>query len=61
MHPNKAKFLEGLSIIMKRWTALQLAVEMEWGGPSSSEKAKDFEESLAEYFENGTNTVNDCL
>lgn len=54
MHPNKANFIEGLSIVMKRWTALQLAVEMDWGGPYSSEKAKDFEESLADYFEKGS-------
>lgn len=53
MHPNKANFLEGLSIVMKRWTALQLAVEMQWGGHNAAEKAKDFEESLADYFEKG--------
>lgn len=57
MHPNKQNFIEGLSIILKRWTALQLAIEMEWGGPHTVEKAQDLEDSLIDYFEKGEPTL----
>lgn len=53
MHPNKRNFVEGIGIILKKWTALQLAVEMEWAGPFTSQKAVDLEESLIDYFEKG--------
>ncbi|PVU94072.1 hypothetical protein BB561_002814 [Smittium simulii] len=38
IHPNKQAFIEGTSLILKNWTALQIAVTQGWGGPDSSEK-----------------------
>ena len=31
-------FEEGVRMLFSRWTALRLAVENEWGGPSSKDK-----------------------
>lgn len=54
MHPNKRNFAEGMELILKKWTALQLAIDMEWGGHTTAEKALDLEDSLLDYFEKGT-------
>lgn len=53
MHPNKRNFVEGLHIILKRWTALQLAVDMDLGGPNTAQKAEDLHYSLVDYVEKG--------
>jgi len=55
MHPNKKNFYDGLKIILDRWTALQLAVEMEWAGPNTEQKAEDLHFSLMDYIEKGMN------
>ncbi|OMJ16600.1 Pre-rRNA-processing protein TSR2 [Smittium culicis] len=38
IHPNKEAFIEGTDNILFKWTALELAVKNEWGGPNSIEK-----------------------
>ncbi|PVU96057.1 hypothetical protein BB559_002509 [Furculomyces boomerangus] len=38
IHPNKEAFIEGADHIFASWTALELAVQQQWGGPDSQEK-----------------------
>jgi len=47
---NKPAFEEGCYLIFYRWTALQLAIENEWGGSSSREKAQQLLEEVIEWF-----------
>lgn len=35
-----SKFEEGVRLVFSRWTALQMAVQNEWGGRSSAQKAQ---------------------
>jgi pre-rRNA-processing protein TSR2 len=51
IHPNKALFIEGARIILNTWTALRIAVEQEWGGPLSQEKAAWLVDALVEHFD----------
>lgn len=53
MHPNKQKFLRGFHLIFQRWTAFQLAIQMDWGGPNTAAKAEEFQLALQDYFEKG--------
>jgi hypothetical protein len=40
-HPQADEnFLAGLNAVFATWTALELAVHHEWGGPNSREKAE---------------------
>jgi pre-rRNA-processing protein TSR2 len=41
---------EGIRQIFMRWTALCLAVEQEWGGRSSTEKANSLQGEILEWF-----------
>ena len=43
-------FCEGLTGILNRWTALQLAVLNEWGGSESKQKAQQMDEELQHWF-----------
>ncbi len=47
---NRNNFVRGVELIFSRWTALQLAVQNEWGGHDSLEKAKWFEEIIVTHF-----------
>lgn len=51
--PCRALFEEGVSLILKSWTALALAVEHEWGGSGSSQKADQLRADIIEWFYNG--------
>lgn len=44
-------FEEGVQLVMSRWTALNLAVENEWGGRDSKEKAEQIMEDVLYWFE----------
>lgn len=46
----KPLFQEGVTLLFQRWTALQLAVQNEWGGSSSKEKAQALLEEVIEWF-----------
>ena len=41
---------EGVSLILSRWTALQMAVEGGWGGRNSRQKALDLESDIVSFF-----------
>ena len=43
-------FEEGVSLVFRRWTALLLALEGQWGGPSSNDKAQAIYEETLEWF-----------
>ena len=57
MHPNKALFMEGVGIVMRRWTALRMAVEMGWAGCDGEQRAQDLADALITYFEENGNRV----
>ena len=38
-----------VAAIFRRWTALQLAVENEWGGPASKQKAEELKDNVLEW------------
>jgi hypothetical protein len=43
-------FEEGVGLIFSQWTALCLAVENEWGGPMSSDKADQLIDDIIQWF-----------
>lgn len=48
-----AWFREGVRLCLGTWTALQLAVENEWGGTRSREKLKQLEGDIVNWFYRG--------
>lgn len=51
MHPNKLNFIEGVNLIFDSWTALTLAVQMEFAGEGTQEKAVWFRKVIVEHFD----------
>ncbi|KAI9491469.1 Pre-rRNA-processing protein TSR2-domain-containing protein [Zychaea mexicana] len=49
-HPNKVAFEQGVEYILKSWTALNLAVEQDWGGVESAEKRDWLIGVIVDYF-----------
>lgn len=50
-HPQALEsFKEGLGSLLRQWTALELAVYHQWGGPSSSTRAEKLREELIDLF-----------
>lgn len=49
-HPNKVAFEQGLAYVLQSWTALNLAVEQDWGGVESAEKRDWMTQVLVDYF-----------
>ncbi|KAL4200265.1 hypothetical protein AMTRI_Chr03g148850 [Amborella trichopoda] len=43
-------FTEGISLILSRWTALQMAVENEWGGRTSRQKFQQLSTDIVSWF-----------
>ena len=43
-------FEEGAALVFSKWTALGLAVENEWGGRNSRQKADDLIEEAIQWF-----------
>uniref|UniRef100_A0A0C9S8H4 TSA: Wollemia nobilis Ref_Wollemi_Transcript_4460_1009 transcribed RNA sequence n=1 Tax=Wollemia nobilis TaxID=56998 RepID=A0A0C9S8H4_9CONI len=41
-----SKFEEGVGLLFSRWTALQMAVQNEWGGRSSAQKAQQLQADI---------------
>jgi hypothetical protein len=46
----KAGFEEGVGLVFSQWTALCLAVEQEWGGPESEDKANHLIDETIQWF-----------
>lgn len=53
VHPNKLKFMEGVDLIFDSWTALTLAVQMDFAGEDTLEKAAWFRKVIIEHFDAG--------
>ncbi|CDH48924.1 hypothetical protein RO3G_09801 [Lichtheimia corymbifera JMRC:FSU:9682] len=49
-HPNKVAFEQGLHYVLRSWTALNLAVEQDWGGVESADKRDWMNQVLVDYF-----------
>ena len=51
MQPEaRPAFEEGTALIFSRWTALELAVENEWGGRNSRQKADELIAEALDWF-----------
>ncbi len=48
--PRRAAFEEGVAAAFTQWTALCLAVENEWGGPHSVDKANQIIQDVIDWF-----------
>ena len=46
----KPVFEQGVRLLFERWTALQLAIQNEWGGSKSLEKANDLLLDVIDWF-----------
>ncbi len=46
----RPQFEEGMSLVFRRWTALLLALEGQWGGPTSGDKAQALYEDALDWF-----------
>ncbi|CAG9463367.1 unnamed protein product [Pedinophyceae sp. YPF-701] len=61
----KAAFEEGMQLIMRRWTALGLAVENMWGGVNSQDKANQLMQDIINWFyekrEHWKDVLEECL
>ncbi|XP_057540124.1 uncharacterized protein LOC130818102 [Amaranthus tricolor] len=44
------QFQEGISLILSKWWALQMAIENNWGGPHSRDKALEFASQIFYFF-----------
>ena len=50
-HPEQLKyFTEGVGSVFRQWTALELAVFHQWGGPTSVERARVLVEEVLDLF-----------
>jgi hypothetical protein len=50
-HPQaQPAFQEGLQSIFRQWTALELAMFHQWGGPTSAERVNELVSELMEMF-----------
>lgn len=53
LSPESVPFLEeGISLVLSRWTALQMAVESRWGGPNSRQKLEELASAISSWFIN---------
>ena len=53
IHPNKLNFMEGVDLIFDSWTALRLAVQMDFAGEDTLEKAQWIRKVMVEHFDAG--------
>jgi Pre-rRNA-processing protein TSR2 len=61
-HPESDKhFTEGVKSIFRQWTALELAVTNQWGGPSSSTKANAMIEDVLKLFQGPDKVYKDVI
>ena len=47
---HRGQFEDGVKLLLSKWTALHLAVENQWGGRNSAEKAEDAYAEILEWF-----------
>jgi pre-rRNA-processing protein TSR2 len=50
-HPQAVQyFKEGVGSVLRQWTALELAIHHQWGGPQSAERAQELVAEILELF-----------
>lgn len=50
-HPQaESAFKEGMQSVFRQWTALELAVHHQWGGPSTSARVDELVEEIMAMF-----------
>lgn len=54
-------FSEGIVMTLYRWSALQLAVENEWGGRQSRQKAEQLHSDIFSWFTQSTGNYQNSL
>ena len=47
---HRPAFEQGVELVLSRWTALQLALDQQWGGANTAEKAQQVFEELLDWF-----------
>ena len=59
---QRAQFEEGVNLLFSSWTALCLAIDNEWGGPSSRQKAEQLYQEVLHWFygHTGVNPRTSC-
>ncbi|MQL71868.1 hypothetical protein Taro_004196 [Colocasia esculenta] len=50
-------FIEAVSLVLSRWTALQMAVEDGWGGKDSRRKSQELESAIVSWFTQSNDTL----
>eukprot|EP01032_Pedospumella_encystans_P017950 gene17950-20444_t len=59
-HPQAAQyFTEGVGSALRQWTALELAVHHQWGGPQSAERAEALVKDIVDLFVDGDDVWKD--
>lgn len=48
--PHRAQFEDGVNLLFSSWTALCLAIDNEWGGPTSRHKAEQLYQDVLSWF-----------
>ena len=62
IHPDCVEaFTQGLGSVFRQWTALELAVHNQWGGPNSAEKANSLMDEVLHLFEDPRTRYKDVL
>ncbi|OVA05437.1 Pre-rRNA-processing protein TSR2 [Macleaya cordata] len=47
---SRSLFVEGISLVLSRWTALQMAIQNEWGGRDSRQKSDQLASDILSWF-----------
>ena len=47
---HRAQFEDGVNLLFSSWTALCLAIDNEWGGPASRQKAEQLYQDVLAWF-----------
>ncbi|KAJ7978067.1 Pre-rRNA-processing protein TSR2 like [Quillaja saponaria] len=50
-------FIEGIALVLRRWSALQTAVENEWGGRHSHQKGEELGNDILSWFTQSKETL----
>lgn len=53
-----AQLQEGIGLVLTRWTALQMAIENEWGGRDTREKSNQLNVDIFSAFTQSKGTFN---
>jgi pre-rRNA-processing protein TSR2 len=55
---QRVHFEEGVCMVLSKWTALQLAIDQEWGGRNSKQKGEDMLNEILDWFYRKNSALN---